>query len=108
MLVLAARRRRFADIALVLILSAIAGSCGGSDSSQQGGTATPPITNPPATPPSSAGQAPTFTQINTEIIQPRCISCHSDSNAENGISYSSYEGVMAQVTPGEPESSDLY
>ena len=54
------------------------------------------------------GVTPTFSQINSAIIQPRCTTCHNDTNLSGGVSYATYAGVLSRVTPGNPEGSLLY
>jgi mono/diheme cytochrome c family protein len=61
-------------------------------------------------PPTGAGTAApqvTFAQLNQDIIQPKCISCHS-SGSSSGVDLSSYAGVAAQVVAGNPAQSTLY
>lgn len=49
-----------------------------------------------------------FQWINENIVQPTCIECHSSSLAFAGLNYTTYEGVMESVVPGEPMESDFY
>jgi mono/diheme cytochrome c family protein len=65
----------------------------------------------PVVPPTGAGTAApevTFTQLNQDIIQPKCISCHSASADSGGVDLGSYAGVAAQVVAGNPAQSTLY
>jgi mono/diheme cytochrome c family protein len=62
------------------------------------GTATPTASPTPIT----------FTQINQNILQPSCVSCHSGSSSPGGVDLSSYAGVSAQVVSGNPGQSRLY
>jgi len=64
-----------------------------------------PIPTPTPTP---TPTAPTFSQVNKDILVPRCVSCHSSRNAAGGVDVSSYSAVMDSVTPSKPNSSALY
>jgi mono/diheme cytochrome c family protein len=50
----------------------------------------------------------TFSQVNQNVIQPNCVSCHSGASAPNGVDLSSFAGVSSQVVAGDPQSSRLY
>ena len=59
---------------------------------------------PPATIPLTA----TFSGINANIIQPKCVSCHSATLGRGGIRLYSYNLVMKYVKPGTANSSKLF
>ena len=65
---------------------------------------------PGATPsPSSASGTPaSFAEVNQNVIQPRCVSCHNAGVSPAEVDLSSYAGVRAQVTPGNPGASTLF
>lgn len=68
-----------------------------------------PLHNPTPTPtPSPTATVATFTAVNTTIIQPLCISCHSTSVASDGYSFSTYAGVLAAVNVADPTASLIY
>jgi uncharacterized membrane protein len=52
----------------------------------------------------------TFAAVYKNVLQPRCVSCHSGSGAPRGIDLSSYAQVMAtgSVVAGSPSQSSLY
>ncbi len=97
--------RPFAAISLLFLLSlgaALSSSgCGSSSPSSPAGGSTPPA-NP------SGGTAATFSQINSGILQPSCLQCHGAAGGSGGVNLSSYAGVMAQVSAGNPTASALY
>jgi mono/diheme cytochrome c family protein len=103
----------------LLGLALIAISCGATSCSGRGGpdwtpsahaqagvqpSASPSVTSTPTASPTSV----TFTQINQNILQPSCVSCHSGSSSPGGVDLSSYAGVSAQVVSGNPGQSRLY
>lgn len=51
-----------------------------------------------------------FARIQTAILQPKCVSCHSAASKADGIDLSSYSVLMASgiVIPSKPEASDFY
>ena len=56
---------------------------------------------------------PTFQGIMANILQPKCLECHSKATSKNhGVILNSYAEIMNAthelVTPGEPMDSDLY
>ena len=57
---------------------------------------------------------PTFESINRKIFGPKCVSCHSGSDAPHGIDITTYEKIIngsvfpPLVVPGSPENSSLY
>lgn len=81
--------------------AAIAAGCGGSSSSSSPTAPTAPAT--PSTPP-----APTFSQIQTQIWTPSCVSCHTDDgrnpagglNLKSGTAHSTLVGVASTGKPG--------
>lgn len=63
------------------------------------------IEDPAVTKSSSA-----FAVIQKNIIEPKCLNCHSSNNPSDGIDLSSYANVISSrtVVPGKPELSTLY
>ena len=57
---------------------------------------------------SGAATAATFTSINANILQTKCVSCHSTNNKAGGFSYSNYTDTKASVVAGNPAGSQLY
>lgn len=60
---------------------------------------------------SAATLAPTFTNLKSAVLVPKCLSCHSTTNAIAGVSVSTYEETMSSpgtVTPYQPSQSPLY
>lgn len=58
-----------------------------------------PINNPNAT----------FSYLNANIFQKTCIACHAGATSQNGmVDLSSYQGVLARVTPNNSLVSSLY
>jgi cytochrome c553 len=47
----------------------------------------------------------TFSYINSNILQPKCVSCHGSSG---GYSFASYSSTVKAVTSGQPTLSPLY
>jgi uncharacterized membrane protein len=60
--------------------------------------------------PAASASAVTFTAINRQIIVPKCVQCHSATNASAGLNFSTYEGVVTDgvVVPGHPEQSSIF
>ncbi len=54
--------------------------------------------------------AATFSSISTNVIQNKCISCHSSSNPKGGVDLSSHARTVATagVVSGSPSTSALY
>ena len=50
--------------------------------------------------------AGTFATVNA-LIQDRCMPCHGGANPRAGVALSTYEGIVATVTPGDPAGSLL-
>lgn len=50
----------------------------------------------------------TFTSIERNILGPKCVACHSASNAKKGYAYDSYKAVMKSVSTSNPSASRLY
>jgi len=60
--------------------------------------------------PLSQAQA-TYTQLSSNILQTRCLSCHSDQRPSGQVSFSSYASTMASagtVVPYQPYQSQLF
>lgn len=53
--------------------------------------------------------SPTFTNVNAQIIQPLCISCHTTGNISNqNVSLANYAGVLATTNTANPPQSLIY
>ena len=52
--------------------------------------------------------APTYTWIATNILTPKCVSCHGASGASAGRGFNSYSRTMASVQAGNASASILY
>jgi hypothetical protein len=59
---------------------------------------------PPATP----AQFVTFGQIQQILLNPQCVSCHSGGSPGGGLDFTTYEGVLKAVVPGNPAASSLF
>lgn len=57
---------------------------------------------PPPTP------EPKFNYIKTQIIGPKCASCHYQGSAKGGYTFDTYNGVLRAVNKLKPESSAIY
>lgn len=66
------------------------------------GTTSSTSTSPPAS--SDA----TFTQVNTQILQAKCIGCHSAGSSPDFSSYTSFATNTQWVQPGDASASALY
>ncbi len=49
----------------------------------------------------------TFSYIQTNILIPRCLTCHGDSRADGGYRINSYDRAMSAVVPFEADYSEL-
>ena len=82
-------------------------SCG-KDTGSGGGT---PQSNPQKDQPVAKT---TFQWLNTNVIQPKCLSCHGEAHpvvqhrSGRAIRLSSYAHVMEFITPKDPSHSELY
>jgi uncharacterized membrane protein len=63
--------------------------------------------NAPAPPP-SIPLAANFPSINANIIQPKCVACHSATLARDHVRLDTYSNVMRYVRPGSASESKLY
>lgn len=52
--------------------------------------------------------AVTFSQVNQNVFQSSCVSCHSGSASPAGIDLSTFDGVSRQVVPGSPQQTKIY
>lgn len=53
--------------------------------------------------------SPTFSNVNSQIIQPMCISCHSTATTANlNTSLANYGAVLSTINLGSPSSSLIY
>lgn len=57
---------------------------------------------------SSAMTFGTYTWVNTNIIQGKCLSCHSGGSPKGGYDVSTYTNVLTRVTSGNAANSLLY
>lgn len=103
--------------ATLLLLSVFA--CGGS------GTSSPksPVPTAPQ-PPNQPGSAPSstpsatlhisFSQVQTQLLNPDCVSCHSGPRPSFGLDFTTYNNVAHNpvlpnlVVPGQPGRSALF
>jgi hypothetical protein len=81
---------------------AVIQGCGDSDE-EHPPTPAPAATNTQA----PAATTPTFTQLQQNIFIPRCNVCHNPNNASAGLVFSTYEGFVSLVTPGDAANSEL-
>ena len=51
---------------------------------------------------------PTFANIESKILQVRCVMCHSGPKPKGQVSLDTYEGVMKTVDVSSPEESSIY
>ncbi|MBS1961934.1 MAG: hypothetical protein JST04_06945 [Bdellovibrionales bacterium] len=61
-------------------------------------TVKPPVVDPTAT----------FAKVNANVLQPKCVGCHSGGSPQGGIDLSSYAAVVKQTVIYDPASSGLY
>lgn len=102
--------------AATLLVASLAG-CGFTRYPEAGtpqnaaGTA-PPATsaNPPApsAPGSPTSTPATFTQVNQQIFQPRCVGCHGSGASPDLTSFSSFAQNTTFVVPGNAAQSAIY
>jgi hypothetical protein len=53
----------------------------------------------------------TYTLLNSTVLTPKCVSCHSDPNPSGQVSFSSYASTLASagtVVPYQPYQSQIY
>ncbi|MGZ6480246.1 MAG: c-type cytochrome domain-containing protein [Bdellovibrionales bacterium] len=65
--------------------------------------------DPAATP--VAQKLTSFTALSTEVLQPKCVSCHGGKEISGGVDLTSYAAILAKkgvVTLGNPAASLLY
>lgn len=60
------------------------------------------------TPPAVTVLEAKFASINSKILQPKCLGCHSSANSQGGVNVQTYQAVMNLVQPGNPAASGLY
>jgi hypothetical protein len=70
------------------------------------------LVNPaPANPPFATPPSPTFAQVQTNIFNAACVSCHSGSKPKGQVNLSSYALIMAKsglIVPGDAAKSLIY
>ncbi len=109
------KKKRFV-MPFLMLLSA----CGytqykNAGSGEAPGTAGTPVPTSPGSPgspnPSPSGSPTatvTFTEVSQQILQPKCVGCHSGGNQPNLSSYAGFATNTAYVVPGNPSASALY
>jgi uncharacterized membrane protein len=101
------------------VFSAIVGlaGCGftrypDATNSQSAGSTAPTSVNPPTqtTTPSDpvTGSPATFSQVNQQILQPKCVGCHASGSSPDFSSYSSFAQSTAYVVAGNAAQSSFY
>ena len=50
----------------------------------------------------------TFRSIQVNILEPKCVRCHSGPNAKAGLDFSTWESSMVSVEPGKPDESTFF
>ncbi|MDR3606989.1 MAG: cytochrome c [Oligoflexia bacterium] len=76
----------------------------GTSTGTGGGAPNPTSTSTSSPTPTSA----TFTQVNQQILQVSCVSCHSGGQAPNLSSYDGFATNTAYVVPGDAATSLIY
>ena len=56
----------------------------------------------------SNGSAIPFATVQSKVLTPYCVQCHSPGFASGGVDLSSYAGTFATVSAGNPGASTLY
>ncbi|MFS4459245.1 c-type cytochrome domain-containing protein [Bdellovibrio sp. HCB2-146] len=51
---------------------------------------------------------PTFKYISSEILTPKCVSCHNATTRNGGYAFDTYTAVLRAVDKSRPTDSDLY
>jgi uncharacterized membrane protein len=71
-------------------------------------TATPVPTPTPTPNPSATPLPATFTYINNNILQTKCLLCHNTNKMDGGFSYSAYADTIKSLVMGNAATSKLY
>jgi uncharacterized membrane protein len=58
--------------------------------------------------PKPIGSAATFTEIQSQILRPKCVSCHGSGGSANLASYAGFATNTRYVVPGNAQQSLLY
>jgi mono/diheme cytochrome c family protein len=61
--------------------------------------------------PETGASLKTFESLQSDIFEPRCVSCHSGANPDGNVDMSDYQKITADrrlVDPGHPETSLVY
>jgi len=77
----------------------VAGGCGKKDEASSG--------QPESAAAAETPQA-TYAWIEKNVLQPKCLDCHSAQKARGEVVLGSYHEVMATVVPGDLENSPLW
>ena len=97
-------------IHMFIIVVSVMGLANCGFTNDKGGSgSTPGAGGVPAPAPGASGvPAATFTQVNQQILQPSCVSCHSGGQSPDLSSYSGFATNTAYVVPGNAGSSLIY
>lgn len=70
----------------------------------------PPVEEPPVEETNCDPNTVYFVNDVLPIIQSNCAfsGCHGNGSAQDGVDLSSYDHIMIEVTPGDPNDSELY
>lgn len=103
-------QRLLAAGVLAVVWGGMSSGCGSSAQLTTAPSLAPAVT--PSSPPSpspSTSSGGTFTQVNQQILQPLCISCHNtDAQSPNLSSYLSFATNPQYVVPGKAGASLIY
>lgn len=56
----------------------------------------------------AAGNTSTFTYVNTNIITPNCLGCHTNGNAAGGVNYATPSGILGSISANNTANSKMY
>ncbi len=104
--------RTYIDSYDVKVTSTTAGGSGAyylhdAESGAKSGTITFNV-NAASVKPTVVDATATFTKVNTNILQSKCVSCHNAGNASGGVDLSTYAKVALTTVPYDFASSSLY
>ena len=98
-------------ISITVTLFLLAG-CGFTE--YKNGTTAQPVQAPgqtasnPTSTSSPVTSAATFTAVNSQILQSKCLGCHGSGSSPSFSSYSSFATNTSYITPGNAASSAVY